>query len=161
MRFRTIDDRARTTLALVVTACLFVMMLLTVVDVAGRKLLGTPLPGSVELTEIMMLGVLYAGLPLASLEREHVLFDLLDHVLSERLMALQDMVANLLCAALLGAAAWLVFVRAGRTAELGDTTAQLAIPLSGLQYAISCLLVIAAIYHLRLAIGRDAKESES
>ena len=45
-------------------ASLFGMMALTFVDVLGRKLLDHSIPGSLELTELMMFGVIFAGLPL-------------------------------------------------------------------------------------------------
>lgn len=139
---------ASTLLSWTVAACMFAMMALTVIDVSGRKLLNAPLRGSVELTELMMLGVVFAGLPLVTQKREHVLFDLLDHVLPKWSIGLMDALADLLCAALLLLTGWRVFLRAGRTAGLGDTTAQLAIPLAGFQYAVSVLIIVAALFHL-------------
>lgn len=150
-------------LSLTVAACMFTMMALTVIDVSGRKLWNAPLRGSVELTELMMLGVVFAGLPLVTQKREHVLFDLLDHLLPKWSIGLMDLLANTLCAVLLLFTGWQVFVRAGRTAGLGDTTAQLAIPLAGFQYAVSVLIVVAALFHLaqlsRALRGGSAPES--
>ena len=44
---------------------LFVLMLLTVVDVAGRKL-NFPIRGGVEMAEILLAMLIFAGLPLVS-----------------------------------------------------------------------------------------------
>lgn len=138
-------------LGLAAGASLFGMMALTFVDVLGRKLLDRSLPGGLELTELLMLGVIFAGLPLTSLRGEHVIFDLLDRYLPEFLRGLQGMVSNLICAGLLAGGAWLVHARANRTALEGDTTAQLLLPMSPFFHAVSVLLLVTAIMHVVLA----------
>ena len=64
--------------SLLAAVALFAIMWLTLVDVTGRKLLSASLPGSLELTELLMVVVIFAGLPLVSLRGEHVVFDSLD-----------------------------------------------------------------------------------
>ena len=59
-------------------SALFAIMWLTLIDVSGRKLLSTSVPGSLELTELLMVVVIFAGLPLVSLAGEHVVFDSFD-----------------------------------------------------------------------------------
>jgi len=133
-------------------ACLFGMMLLTFVDVLGRKLFDHSLPGSLEVTELLMLGLIFAGLPLTSLRGEHVIFDLLDHLLPQGLQSAQGVISNLLCTTLVAGASWLVFVRAARTGVDGDTTAQYLWPLAPFQYAVGVLLALTALMHLFLAV---------
>ena len=132
-------------------ASLFGMMALTFVDVLGRKLLDRSLPGSLELTELLMFGVIFAGLPLTSLRGEHVLFDLLDHLLPEALRRVQGALSNLICVAIAGGAAWLVFGRAARSVEQGDITAQLQLSIAPYQYAAGAMLALTAVMHLWLA----------
>ena len=60
---------------------LFAIMALTLADVAGRKLLSQSIPGALEVTEILMVVVIFAALPLVSLHGEHVVFDSLDPLL--------------------------------------------------------------------------------
>lgn len=133
-----------------VAAALFAMMALTFVDVAARKLLGQGVPGSVELTELLMLGVVFAGMPLVSLKGEHVLFDVFDHLLPPRLLRLQAVLANGLCVALLVGAGVLVMERAARTAKVGDITARLHIGIAPFHYAIGVLLFVTAAMHVLL-----------
>lgn len=143
----------------VAAAALFAMMVLTFVDVVGRKFWQS-IPGSLEVTELLMLVVIFVGLPLASMKGEHVFFDLLDHVLPPRLRRLQSMLSNALCTALLAGAAWLVWARAGRTAEMGDVTAQLQIGVAGFHYMAATLLALTALVHLGLMLRpRDAAAS--
>ncbi len=137
-------------------ASLFGMMALTFVDVLCRKLLDRSIPGSLEVTELLMFGVIFAGLPLTSLRGEHVLFDLLDHLLPAALRAVQGLISNLICTALLAGGAWLVFVRAARTTEQGDTTAQLQLALGPWYYAAGVLIALTALMHLVLAFRPPA-----
>lgn len=139
---------------------LFAMMLLTFLDVLGRKFVGHSLPGSLELTELLMLALIFAGLPLTSLRGEHVLFDLLDHWLPDGLRTVQSLIANLFCAAVLAGAAWLVFVRASRTAEQGDTTAQLLLPMAPFFHAVAWMLALTALMHVYLAFAPPPDEPE-
>ena len=69
---------------------LFAIMWLTLVDVSGRKLLSDSMPGSLELTELLMVVVIFAGLPLVSLRGEHVVFDSLDPLLPAGLRRAQQ-----------------------------------------------------------------------
>ena len=48
---------------LLAALALFAIMVLTLVDVSGRKLLSASVPGSLELTELLMVVVIFAGLP--------------------------------------------------------------------------------------------------
>jgi TRAP-type C4-dicarboxylate transport system permease small subunit len=62
----------------VAALALFAIMALTFFDVGGRKLLSNSITGSLELTELLMVAVIFAGLPLVSLKGEHIVFDSLD-----------------------------------------------------------------------------------
>ena len=61
---------------------LFVMMMLTAVDVVGRYVLNRPVAGGFEITEMMLAALIYCGLPLVSQRREHIVIDTFDHFMS-------------------------------------------------------------------------------
>jgi len=132
---------------------LFAIMWLTLADVAGRKALSTSLPGSLELTEMLMVLVIFAGLPLVSLRGEHVVFDSLDPLLERWVRRSQGVVVELLCAAALAGVAWLMWVKAGNMMAYGDTTAQLHIPQGPFVYAMSVLCALTALVHLLLILA--------
>ena len=56
--------RLEASLGLVAAIALFAMMALTFADVIGRKLLNASIPGSLEVTELLMLAVIFVALPL-------------------------------------------------------------------------------------------------
>ncbi len=51
------------------------IMVLTFLDVSGRKFLNHSITGSLELTELLMVVVIFGALPLVSERGEHVVFD--------------------------------------------------------------------------------------
>lgn len=133
-------------------AALFAIMWLTLVDVGGRKLVSTSLPGALELTELLMVVVIFAALPLVSLAGEHVVFDSLDALLPRWMQRMQQASVDLIAAVLLGGLAWLMWVKAGQMVEYGDITAQLKLPLGPFVYLMSVLLAITASLHLMLML---------
>ena len=77
---------------------------------------------------MLMVVVIFAGLPLVSLRGEHVVFDSLDPLLPRRCAACSRRWWTC-CARPRWRLAWLMWLKAGQMCEYGDTTAQLKIPL--------------------------------
>lgn len=130
---------------------LFAIMALTLVDVSGRKLLSSSVPGSLELTELLLVVVIFSGLPLVALAGEHVVFDSLDVWLPPRLQRAQQALVEVLCAVALGALAWLMWTKGSQMSEFGDTTAQLRLPVGVFVHLMSVLILLAAFAHLLIA----------
>jgi TRAP-type C4-dicarboxylate transport system permease small subunit len=126
---------------------LFAIMGLTLVDVVGRKLLGGSVPGSLEVTELLLVVVIFAGLPLVSLQGEHVVFDSLDPLMPPWLRRVQQIVVDGFCLCALGGIAWLMWTKAGQMTGYGDTTAQLKWPLGPFVYGMSVLCGVTALVH--------------
>jgi TRAP-type C4-dicarboxylate transport system permease small subunit len=136
------------------------MMLLTFADVVGRKLLGDSIVGAVELTELAMLVMIFLALPLASLANEHIVFDLTDRYLPPRLLHLQMALAHLVSACVFSGAAWLVWVKSGRTYDMGDVTARLEIGLGPFHRLVAVMLLLTALIHLALIVREWRHRSE-
>jgi TRAP-type C4-dicarboxylate transport system permease small subunit len=136
----------------IAAVALFAIMVLTLVDVSGRKLLSASVPGSLEVTELLLVAVIFAGLPLVSLRGEHVVFDSLDPLMPHWLKRLQQLVVDALCAAALAGIAWLMWVKAGQLGEYGETTAQLKMGLAPFVRAISALCGVTALVHVLLML---------
>lgn len=137
---------------LLAATALFAIMALTLVDVTGRKLASASVPGSLELTELLMVVVIFAGLPLVSMKGEHVVFDSLDPWLPPLLRRVQQAVVDLACAAALGGLAWLMWTKAAQMAEYGDVTAQLQLALPPFVRLMSVLCGVTAFVHLMLVL---------
>jgi TRAP-type C4-dicarboxylate transport system permease small subunit len=137
---------------LLAALALFAIMMLTFVDVGGRKLFDTSLPGALELTELLMVAVIFAALPLVSLRGEHVTFDSLDIFLPADVRRVQQALVDLVVAAMLVFLAWLMWDHAGKMAEYGDVTNRLRIPLYPFVYAMSAMCALSALVHLLLTV---------
>ena len=131
---------------------LFAIMLLTLVDVSGRKLLSTSVPGSLELTELLLVVVIFTSLPLVALAGEHVVFDSLDAWLPPWFRRAQQAVIDLLCAGALAGLAWLMWTKGSQMTGYGDTTAQLRLPLGIFVHLMGVLIGLAAFAHLLLVL---------
>ena len=131
---------------------LFGIMWLTLVDVSGRKLLDASVTGSLEVTELLLVVVIFAGLPLVSLQGEHVVFDSLDPLIPAWLKRVQQAVVDLACAAALLGVAWLMATKGSQMIEYGDLTAQLKLPLGPFVYVMSALCAVTAFVHLLLIV---------
>jgi TRAP-type transport system small permease protein len=139
-----------TVCGLLAAAALFAIMALTFFDVGGRKLLSNSIPGSLELTELLMVVVIFAALPLVSLAGEHVVFDSLDARIPPLLRRLQQGLVHLLCAGLMLGLAWLMWQTGQQFTESGETTAQLKIAKAPFIYGMGVLCGVAGLVHLVL-----------
>jgi TRAP-type C4-dicarboxylate transport system permease small subunit len=138
---------------LVAALSLFAIMALTFLDVGGRKLLSNSITGSLELTELLMVAVIFAGLPLVSLRGEHIVFDSLDSLMGSTARKLVKMVVNLLCAAAMLGLAWLMWRTGNDFASSGETTAQLRIPKYPFIYGMSVLCAVTGLVHVANAVS--------
>ena len=129
---------------------LFCIMALTFFDVGGRKLLSTSIPGSLELTELLMVVVIFAALPLVSMRGEHVVFDSMDSYLPSAIRTLQRVLVHVLSAALLIGLAWLMWQTAADFAANGETTAQLKLSKAPFIYGMAILCAFTGLVHLGL-----------
>jgi TRAP-type transport system small permease protein len=141
---------------------LFAIMALTFFDVGGRKLLSNSIPGSLEMTELLMVLVIFAALPLVSLKGEHVVFDSLDGFMSPAFQRVQRAIVQVLCAVAMLGLAWLMWRTGSDFADSGETTAQLHIPKYPFIYGMSVLCAMTGVIHALLAFvpGRDLDEHE-
>jgi len=146
-RFDVVLQRA---LGVTSAVVLFLMMLITAVDVAGRYLFNKPIAGGFELTEILLAALIYCGLPLVSKRREHIVIDTFDSFMSKRVKRGLDILADIVCTIALAGLSWLLFRRAVRVAEYGDTTSVLTLPLAPVAYLMGTMIVVTAAIHLWL-----------
>jgi TRAP-type C4-dicarboxylate transport system permease small subunit len=109
-----------------------------------------PLAGGFEFTEMMLAALIFCGLPLVSQRREHIVIDTFDIFMSKRIKRSLDVVADLVCFLTLAGIGYLIFRRAARVADYGDTTSVLKLPLAPVAYLMGTMIVIAALIHLWL-----------
>jgi len=129
---------------------LFAIMALTFFDVLGRKFASNSIPGSLELTELLMVVVIFGALPLVSRRGEHVEFDSLDPYLPAWFRRLQAVLVHLLCAGVLLGLGWLMWKTGAQFGETGETTAQLKIPKAPFIHGMGVLCAVTGLVHLAM-----------
>lgn len=129
---------------------LFAIMVLTFLDVGGRKLLDNSITGSLELTELLMVVVIFGALPLVSERGEHVVFDSMDPYLPDVIKKVQRALVHLLCAGALLSLGWLMWKTGGDFLETRETTAQLSILKAPFIYGMGLLCAFTGVIHLGL-----------
>ena len=90
---------------------LFCLMTLTTADVIGRYIFNWPLRGAFEATELMLLVLIFAGLPLVSHADEHVTMDFIDRVLPPAGQRALIRIVHAACAAIMFFLTWQVCTR--------------------------------------------------
>ncbi len=156
-------DRALNACAgLVASVALFAMMWLTLADILSRKLGDHSIRGATEITEILLVAVIFAALPLVSWRGEHVMLDTLDKFLSPRGHAIRRAFINVFCAVVYAVLAWLMVVRGLRLAGDGDTTSHLQLPIAPVVMAMAvCLALTGAVHLLMLVVNALPAEGAS
>ena len=141
---------------------LMILMMLTVVDVVSRYLLNWPLRGAFEVTELMLLVLIFAGLPLVSHADEHVTMDFIDRMVGEWVRGFIVRFVHVVCAASMFLLAWLTWVKAGRVAEYGDTTDVLKILVAPFVYFMAFMIAITGLIHVyKVAFPGAARASQA
>jgi TRAP-type C4-dicarboxylate transport system permease small subunit len=112
--------RVTSFLGAVGTGCILVLMILTTADVVLRYILGIPLKGAYEISEIMMLSSVFLGMAYTQLFHEHINADFLVSRLSKHTNLVLETVLLLPALLIFGLLAWqgaIFFVDSLRTGE--------------------------------------------
>ena len=135
-------------LGVAASTILLVMMLLTFVDVVARYLFNRPIAGAFEVTELLLLVLIFAGLPLVTYADEHALMDFIDRLLGPRGTAGLERGVQALCAAVMFLLAWLVWLKADRIWAYRDATDVLRIVYGPFVYFMALMIALAGLMHL-------------
>lgn len=123
---------------------LTVLVLITVVDVFGRYLLGIPLPGTSEITEIILGILIYIGLPYISKKEEHISVSLLSNYLPNNVKILHKILINFIVALLLLVIARQLYLHGIDLKSYQEVTTFLEIPKAPIAFAMALLTVLAS-----------------
>jgi TRAP-type transport system small permease protein len=108
---------------------LAVLMFLTVADVFGRYLFNRPVPGTFELTEMLMVLIVFMALGLAQHHNEHISLDLAYNYFPERSKAVTDIIVEAVNLLIVAGITWQLSEYSVRMSEGNYTTAVLELPI--------------------------------
>ena len=148
------ERRVEAGLGVAASAILLVMMLLTFVDVVARYVFNRPVRGAFEVTELLLVVLIFAGLPLVSYADEHVTMDFIDRMLGARGRAWLRKIVDVLVSGLMFFMAWQVTIKAARITSYGDATDVLRIVYGPFVYFSAAMIALAGLIHLYRAFQR-------
>ena len=99
-------ERVTSFLGTVATVCILVLMILTTADVVLRYILGMPLKGAYEFSEILFLCAVFLGMAYTQLFHEHINADFLVNRLSKHTNLVIETVLLLPALLIFGLLAW-------------------------------------------------------
>lgn len=140
--------------AVVLGILLLALAAVTFTDVVGRYLFAAPLPGGPELTELLVMAVVFGGLPALCLDDGHVTADLVTQRLGPRALVVQLALARLASAAVLGLACWQLWKIGLRLSGYGQTTVFLKVPLGPVAHAAAAVCALSALLILAMVAMR-------
>ena len=149
------ERRVEGLLGVAASAILMAMMLLTFTDVVARYVFRRPVRGAFEVTELMLLVLIFAGLPLVSFTDEHAVMDFVDRVLRPRGLALMQRLVQAVSAAFMFLLAWLTWLKADRIWAYRDSTDVLRIVYGPFVYFMAVTLGLAGVIHLYKVVRRS------
>ena len=124
------------------------MMVLTFADVVARYLINHPIRGAFEITELTLLVLIFAGLPLVSHADEHVTMDFIDRILPVRWRRPWIRLMHLACAAIMFFLTWQVWIKATRISSYADTTDVLRITIGPFVYFMALMIALTGVVHV-------------
>lgn len=105
------------------------LTLMTVANIVGRWAFNRPVRGSVELTEIGMVAIVFLGFAYAQVREDHIKVDLVFEKLGRRGRMVLGVFAAVVSLATVAVMAWRLHDYVGVLRASGRTTSALAIPL--------------------------------
>jgi TRAP-type transport system small permease protein len=148
------ERRVEALLGVAASAILMAMMLLTFTDVVARYVFRRPVRGAFEVTELMLLVLIFAGLPLVSFTDEHAVMDFVDRVLGGRALRGLQRLVQAVNAVFMFLLAWLTWLKADRIWAYRDSTDVLRIVYGPFVYFMAGTLGLAGIIHLYKIVQR-------
>ncbi len=124
---------------------LTILVLITVIDVFGRYLLGSPLPGTTEITEIILGLLIYIGLPYICRNEEHVSVSLFSNYLNKSFLKVQKVLVNLIVFILLCIIATQLYRHGIDLYSYNEITTYLEIPKAPIAFSMALLTMLAAL----------------
>ena len=132
-------------------------MFLTVADVFGRRFLNKPVSGSYEISEMLLVIVIFSTVAYCQLLRGHVTIDLLVSRLRQKTQAVINSLVYILFLVTFGILSWQLYVNAIELVEKNWVTGTILLPVYPFAFiaAIGCTLLCLVVFmHLTMFLVR-------
>jgi TRAP-type C4-dicarboxylate transport system permease small subunit len=132
---------------------MFSIMMLTFLDVSGRNIFNHPIPGAIEVTELMLGGTIFFMLPKAAYHNKHIVIDLIDMVTNAKGVAVLNTMSAVVSAGFFLLISWQLWIMGQRALDYADATPSLDIPVAPFIFGLAVLAAVNAAAHLLATPG--------
>jgi TRAP-type transport system small permease protein len=136
----------------ILAVALFMMMTVTFIDVVGRYGFNAPLPGAKELTELLLLVVVFGAAPLVTAANEHITTSLFDEISPTTMRRTRAVSISAISAGACVALCWQCWVQGNLAAGLSARTPLLDVPTAPFIYFMSVMSAACALILLVMTI---------
>jgi len=144
-------EKIERVVGIIVSVLMFMLMMLTFVDVMGRDLFNAPLRGASEATEILLALIIFMILPQVAVHGLHITIDLLGHLMSDKLIMVLEVISAIASSSMFVVIGWQVWVLGDKARSYADVTATLGVPLAPIYYVLAVMSgLIAAAFLLNI-----------
>ena len=150
------DGPFEAVLMAIVGTTVFLMMAITFIDVAGRYIFSAPIPGGFELIEFLMPLSIFAGLPIITRRRTHIVVSILDRWFRGGIGEVRRLVVDGGSLAVVAFIAERMWSQGDGLAEAQIESGYLEWPVAPAAYAISVLSAVTCVV-LVLMLWHDLK----
>ncbi len=141
---------------------LFAMMMLTTTDVVCRYALNSPIIGAFEITEFLVLILIFSFIGFTQSQNGHIAVDILFTRFPKRVQLVVGFVNHLVCLLLMGLIAWMGVMTGLELWEVGEKSSNLHIPKYPFAFFLALGCVVACIEYVRdlMELAMSSKERE-
>ncbi len=139
---------------------LFGMMLLTLADVVGRYVFNSPVLGAFEITEFLVLILIFSFLAYTQAQKTHVSVDLIFNCLPRKARTVVDIFNHAVCFLFMILITWMSALNALDLKEVGENSPNLTIPDYPFAFFLVLGCAVTSFEFLRDLIGLFANLKE-
>jgi TRAP-type C4-dicarboxylate transport system permease small subunit len=132
---------------------LFVMMSLTAADVLGRYVFNSPITGTFELTEFMVLILIFSFLAHAQAHKTHVTVDLILSRFPKKIRVYVELFNHTMSLVLMALITWIGMERAFELKEVAEASPNLGIPFYPFAFFLVLGCLVMCIEYIRNLIS--------
>jgi len=128
-------------------------MLLTVADVIGRRFLSHPVPGSYEISAMMLVAVVFSTITYCQLLKGHVSIDILVSRLDQKKQDIINIFVYIIFLIIIGILTWQLYIYAVEAFHKNEVSGTILLPVYPFVFiaAIGCtLLALVVLMHLSM-----------
>ncbi len=142
----------RRALEALLALAMFVMMVVTFVDVVGRYVFNSPLSGAKELTELLLMVVVFGAAPLITGANEHITTTLFDEISSGAMRRSRNASIALISAVACAVLAWQCWAQGDLATALDARTPLLDVPTAPFVYFMAAMSGACALILLVMTV---------